>query len=158
MRWDERFSRRFWLQVEPSDYCWTWGGRRSRKGYGLVVIGSDDHFAHRIAWRLANSRSVPEGMFVLHRCDNRPCVRPSHLFLGTLADNNADMKAKGRTYRPTWVGSAVPTAKVTEADVAEIRRLYRAGGVTQTALAIRYGLNQGTVNGLIRGRTWRHVA
>lgn len=98
---DARVVKRFWAKVRKTDGCWEWTGSRDRKGYGRLSIGSRldgskrPHGAHRIAWVLARG-SIPNGLSVLHHCDNPRCVRPDHLWLGTIADNNRDMFAKGR--------------------------------------------------------------
>jgi len=87
---------RFWAKVEKTEGCWLWRGA-ARRGYGAF---SPQHGttrpAHRVAWELANSAPIPDGLCVLHRCDNPPCVRPDHLFLGTKKDNAQDAIRKGR--------------------------------------------------------------
>lgn len=82
---------RFWARVDKSGCCWVWTGSCNNKGYGRF----DGEYAHRFSWRLL-SGPIPDGLNVLHRCDNPPCVRPDHLFLGTVSDNARDMWAKGR--------------------------------------------------------------
>lgn len=132
--------------------CWLWTGLVSSKGYGKVTVGAAV-YAHRLAYELAHG-PIPAGMFVCHRCDNPRCVKPAHLFLGTLEDNVADMVAKGRQAR----GSRNHIAKLTEPLVAELRKRHAAGGVTYAGLAKTLGLDPETVRTAVTRRSWKHVA
>jgi len=90
----------FWAIAQPdltSDTCWEWPGFRNngKWPYGFFTLDGEQMPAHRAAWILAYG-PIPDGIFILHRCDNPPCVRPSHLFAGTPLDNMRDMIAKGR--------------------------------------------------------------
>jgi hypothetical protein len=89
----------FWSRVDKSDGCWIWNGKKVNKGYGYFYLDKKTHGAHRVSWTFTNGK-IPKGLFVLHKCDNPPCVRPSHLFLGTHADNMADKARKGRVRGP----------------------------------------------------------
>jgi hypothetical protein len=86
---------RFWPKVAKSDGCWEWMGSRKETGYGLFTLDSRTSSAHRFSYSLAFG-SIPAGMEVCHHCDNPPCVRPDHMFLGTHSDNMRDRFAKGR--------------------------------------------------------------
>jgi hypothetical protein len=148
---------RFWSKVllDDDEKCWEWQGYRCRRqGYGdfRPIRGSKVPIhAHRAAYELFYG-VVPGELHVCHRCDNRGCVNPSHLFLGTNADNMRDRDAKGRVFK----GSQCGNSKVTETDVVEIRRLYESG-LSQAAIARRYGLTQPTVGHMCRRSTWKHV-
>ena len=150
---------RFSSFVDKSDGCWTWTGAILKKmgGYGAFRLQGRTLGAHRASWVLMNG-PIPAGLFVCHHCDNPACVRPDHLFLGTNADNVADMVAKGRQRDPIGMkGSAHPRAKVSERDVLEIRR--RAmGGDPRSALASEFGISASSLEHIISRRTWRHVA
>jgi hypothetical protein len=98
--------------------------------------------------------AIPDGKCVCHRCDNKGCVRPSHLFLGTQADNMRDMVAKGRSR----AGSRNHRAKLTEADATTIRERYAAGGITQSALADEYGVVEGCIWNVLHYRVYQETA
>ncbi len=138
---------RFWPRVRKTAGCWEWTGRRYPRGYGAFTIGGRGVQAHRVAWELARGL-IPAGMLVCHACDNPPCVRPDHLFLGTQSDNMCDMAAKGRHPYPR--GEDHHQARLSNADRAEIRRLYAAGGVTQAAIADRFGVCPSHVSRIVR--------
>lgn len=124
-------------------------------GYGHMIYLKRDYNAHRVSYELANG-PIPDGMHVLHKCDNQPCVNPAHLFLGTHTDNMHDMDAKGRKPR----GERTLRNKLTEADVREIRSRFERKGVKFTnapELAARYGVTSGTVINAARGITWSHL-
>lgn len=151
---------RFWKHVGPpnANGCLPWLGSKDRFGHGKVGAGGRGVAplqAHRAAWELKNG-PIPEGMYVLHNCpsgDNPACCNPDHLFLGTQADNLADMVAKGRQSR----GEGRHCAKLTEADVRAIRTRYTTGGILQSQLADEYGVTVDTVSMIIRRLTWKHI-
>jgi hypothetical protein len=137
------------------DACWPWTGSRRATGYGRLWLGRAHggiFGAHRAAWEHANG-PIPEGIFVCHRCDNPPCCNPEHLFLGTAADNNADMVAKDRNAH----GSRVGTARLNESVVETIRTRFAAGGVTQKALAREMSVDPARVGAALRGETWKRA-
>ena len=144
-------QKRFWAKVNRGrpDDCWLWTAARGGNGYGLFRIGRIVQPAHRFSWEIHNG-PIPEGLFVLHRCDNPLCVNPAHLFLGTQADNMADRNAKGRTSR----GEAHGEAKLTEAQVREIR----ASRESQRAIAKRLGVAQTTISDIRKGKTWKLIS
>lgn len=89
------FESRFWAKVRKGDDCWVWRGGRRFNGYGIIMRGNRFEAAHRVSWELAHGL-IPSGLLVCHHCDNPPCVRPDHLFIGDHKANSADMVAKGR--------------------------------------------------------------
>lgn len=147
---------RFWTKVDQSGECWEWTAYRSRDGYGMIGLdlrGVDR--AHRVAWRLMNG-PIPPGLQVLHRCDNPPCVNPAHLWLGTQAENIADMNRKGRSRKNPRRGSAVTTSKLKEPDVLAIRVLI-AEGHGPTAIGRRFGVSPATIHLIRNGKNWKHL-
>lgn len=98
-KWGQtRIAVRFWEKVTRSNEgCWTWQGSRNESGYGVLLVRGRKLVAHRVSWEVIFG-PVPDGMLVLHRCDNPPCVRPDHLFIGTHMDNIQDCIAKGRRH------------------------------------------------------------
>lgn len=132
--------------------CWEWIGHRDPRGYGrFCVKASREVLAHRLAW-VVHRGPIPDGMHVLHHCDNPPCCNPDHLYLGTNADNVRDRVERDRGQRLT--GETNPKARLTEDQVRAIRRDLRS----QSAIAATYGIVQGTVSAIKRRRAWRHVA
>ena len=122
--------------------CWEWQGARLPSGYGRYdAPGKIPWTAHRFAWTDRNG-PIPPGMLVCHRCDNPPCVRLDHLFLGTTKDNARDMSSKGRG----------PGQKVSRQQSDEICALYVSGSVRQRDLALRFDIDQATICRIIRGR------
>lgn len=152
-RWKLSLSERFWSKVASigSDGCWPWIGQLDRNGYGTIRVAGQMRTAPRVAWELATERTIPSGFAVLHRCDNPPCCNPAHLFLGTQADNMADMAAKGRSRR----GSRSTAARLSAEDVSTIRRRYANGDVSQDQLAQEFGVSQTNISQIVRGLTWR---
>jgi hypothetical protein len=146
----ERFFR--YLPVGlPDDVCWVWKAKAHPKtGYGYIVAAGEYHHAHRLSYEYLVG-PITEGLSVLHRCDNRPCVNPSHLFLGTHTDNMRDASVKGRNHH----GVAHTKAKLTPDAVREIRRDYPR--LSFIELGKRYGVHQATIWGVIMGKTWQRV-
>lgn len=140
-----RFENKF--EAEPMSGCWLWTAATSPKGYGHFRAENGDVIhAHR--WAYANYvSSIPHGQHVLHKCDNPACVNPSHLFVGTNADNVADKVKKKRQAR----GQTMPNAKITDTIADEIRK----SNESSRALAARYGISHTTVVKVRNNVYWR---
>jgi hypothetical protein len=152
--------------------CHEWAGYVMKNGYGTLCVGkkaakeSGSHkstlfLAHRLAWELANG-PVPDGMMVLHRCDNRKCCNPEHLFLGTAKDNYDDMVTKGRRVidsgggRKYAKGEGHTRAKLSTSDVLAIRSEANEGGNWEE-LAVRYGVTRANIRAIVIGLSWTHI-
>lgn len=143
----------FWAKVnkEAPSGCWEWTASRKEKGYGQFIWRGKMNRAHRLAWKLVNGD--PGHLEVAHKCDNRICVNPDHLFLATHQENMADCVAKGRHTKTS-------RAKLTEEQVRAIRLEYRAKNKRRTnsrELAAKYGIGVAQISGIIAGRVWSHV-
>jgi hypothetical protein len=130
--------RRYWDKVRRGPKCWTWSAAVSSNGYGWFRLVSTEagRNSHRVAWELTKG-PIPGGLHVLHRCDNRRCVRPSHLYLGTNADNVRDKVAKGRQWR-----------KFSSATVRSVREAIRSG-LTYRATSAQLGISLGQIHRIV---------
>lgn len=178
-------TERFWSKVDKdgpvpphrpnSGQCWTWTGSRQPRGYGTFGVGHKVELAHRISYRIEHG-AVPARLHVLHACDNPPCVRPSHLFIGTQTENMQDAWQKGRAKPPRQPrldqrargerngavlhperlarGERNGMSRLTAEQATEMRASYLQGGIRQSDLAEEYGVSQGMASMVCRGVTW----
>lgn len=146
--------QRFWSKTkrDPNTGCIEWQAHRMPRGYGKFTHDSQKYLAHRFSW-MATHGEIPEGLQVCHKCDNRCCVNPDHLFIGTAKENTADMRRKGRgTY-----GDTHPNAKL-NADRVRLIRKWKASGIyTTREMADKLGVCRGTIETVLRGYCWGHV-
>lgn len=134
---------------EPNTGCWLWTGFIRKNGYGGVTSRSlGIGLAHRLSWAVSCG-SIPDGLFVCHRCDNRACVNPRHLFLGTQTENMGDCRAKGRTA----LGERHGRSKLTSDQVLGIRAAVSAGE-TQASQAKKFEVSRSAVNLIVMNRKW----
>ena len=180
-RSDEADRVRFWSKVDQSaEGCWLWQGTLLKQGYGCFKIAGKMYKAHRLAYTFAKE-IIPPGLFVCHHCDNPPCVRPDHLFLGTIRDNVLDSVRKGRWATGDRSGARMHPERITRGDkhwlhlhpelrqgelngravlngeqVAEIRARYAEGNVSQFMLADEYNVAQTTISAIICRKNWNY--
>ncbi len=151
---------RFWARIDktsgygPDGCCWEWQGATWPNGYGKLRVNGLNIGAHRVAYVIQRG-PIPNGLCVCHHCDNRLCCRKDHLFTGTIADNHADMCRKGR--QVVIRGEDNHAAKLTEAQVAEMRCRYVEDGDLTRVLAQAYGVDPGTVTRIVHGQKWKHA-
>lgn len=157
---------RFWSKVDVrgSDECWEWKAARNRHGYGYFRYKSKHAKAHRVSWELTQGE-IPDGINVLHRCDNPPCCNPAHLFLGTQAENMSDKVAKGRQQRGEGCrakperrarGSRNGRATLNELQVVGMMARHLQG-VSVAQVAREFNAPYKTVSSIIRGENWSHI-
>lgn len=155
---------RFWPKVDktpglgPNGDCWEWRAYVHPTGYGQIGLGSAKQgvcHTHRVSWMLTHGE-IPKGLLVMHKCDNRLCVNPAHLRLGTHKDNTQDMLAKGRGRAPEGYarGSKITKSKLTDEMVRQMRA---ETGMTYKQLSEKYGVNPGTCHRVVTRQTWAHV-
>lgn len=143
----QRFERK--IEPDPNGGCWLWAGRASPKGYGQFHFDGASHSAHRWAYETFVG-PIAEGLLVCHKCDIPACVNPDHLFLGSNADNMADMAAKGRADRK--YGARNGNAKLSPTQVRNIRRL--SGRILQKDIATQFGVSPKQISNIVRGLCW----
>ena len=153
----------FWECVDktpgfgPKGDCWTWIGNRQSNGYGTISVNCKHKPAHRVSWELANGE-IPDGVFVLHKCDVPLCIRPDHLFLGDQQANVSDCINKGRfKFLGEHKGEEHPRSTLTDAQVLEIRRRYTGRFGECLELAKEYGVSRPVINRVINNKTWKHL-
>lgn len=143
----------FWpLVSKQASGCWEWIGRLDQHGYGEFFHDGRSWKAHRLAWVLRHG-SIKKGMCACHKCDNRKCVNPDHIFIGTNVDNLKDMHRKGRG---GW-GERNGNAKFTAEEVRGMILEHREKGTSCTELAERRGVDPSTVSLILLGKSWRRV-
>jgi hypothetical protein len=156
---------RFWAKVDKNGPipthrpelgpCWLWTGSRLKAGYGKIRAVSParvEWLAHRVSYEMHHG-PIPPGWYVMHACDTPPCIRPDHLSAGPGTENMRDAQAKGRTagfIAHRRVGAAHHKARLSEADVLAIRERHARGGVTYSAIARDYGVNDATISRVVR--------
>jgi hypothetical protein len=147
-------AKQFWTMVDVlgPKQCWLWKGHKNKLGYGVIQLQGHKYLTHRIAWTRTHG-PIPAGKLVLHRCDNPGCVNPSHLFLGTQADNMRDRSSKHRQATGVTNGRAQLDTYL----VCEMRRMYRSGRYKQTRLAKMFGISQSVVHYIVTGKIWKGV-
>jgi len=140
----------FWSKVDKSQECWIWlADRNTSHGHGRIKLKTGPgqyrkFLAHRISWELAHG-PIPEGLIILHKCDNPPCVNPDHLFLGTLRDNALDMHAKGR--------HRIYQSKL-NLKTARLIRILRRGGASYADLCAQFNVSKSTIGSVLAGKSW----
>ena len=150
-------EKRFWRFVDKKSEseCWNWLGSL-RAGYGRISLGAKKDgstSSHRFSWELHNKQSIPNGMVVMHSCDNPKCVNPNHLNIGTHKDNTQDMIAKGRKIVVAPVGDENGKAIINE----EIVKAIRESNLSHAALGRQFNVSPNCIRGVRTGRTWSHI-
>lgn len=152
------FKERFLAKIRKTDGCWLWTGAKKVEGYGMFRYPGmkTNQAAHRVSWIIHNG-PIKNGLCVLHRCDNPPCVRPDHLWLGTSMENTADRIKKGRSI---WVrGEDHGVSVLTESQVLEIKRTYQyRGAINSGTLSRKFNCSDMAILRIVKGETWGHVA
>jgi hypothetical protein len=167
----ESTIERFWSKVNvgPPDQCWEWqAGLSLPNGYGVFWLNQSNHGAHRVSWTLENGE-IPEGLLVLHKCDNKKCVNPRHLYLGTNLQNAQDTAQRNSGYKERIRQRVIKTnkerpaavarrgnSKLSDQDVLRIRELV-ASGMMQKDVADMYGISRAAVCRIVRNKSWQEL-
>lgn len=139
------------IKTNSENNCWEWNAGLFKSGYGQFGLsGHKNCVAHRVSYELYNNKLIFNGLFVCHKCDNRKCVNPHHLFLGTHQDNMNDMKNKNRQVS----GENNPVSKLTWNKINKIRKSYGTGKYTQCKLAKIYSIDPTNISSIINNKTW----
>lgn len=148
----QRFHQKY-VRI-PEGGCWVWTAADNHR-YGLISNGSKMLKAHRVSYEI-HVGQIPEGLVVMHSCDNPLCVNPEHLSVGTQLDNIRDRDMKGRQVPNMPAGSSNGMHKLTETEVLSIRRL-RSAGWSHSAIAERFGVSRSCISAILSGKRWAHL-
>jgi len=152
-------EERFWEKVDKTEACWNWTGYISNHGSGAFVIGTKRYLPYRVSWEFING-PIPKGMQVCHKCDNRKCVRPDHLWLGTQKDNVQDMIEKGRqsTFDKTSIrGELCGNSKLNSKQVLEIREHRKNNTLDSKEISKMYNISRTHVYWIWHKKVWNHI-
>lgn len=137
------------ISPEPNSGCWIWVGNTVNGRYGWVRYEGSNKTAHRVSWCVKNG-VIPKNKMILHHCDNKLCVNPDHLYVGTHRDNMNDKVARNKQFK----GETVPTAKLTDNEARQIKNDKNTSGVE---LARKYGVSPATISEIRLSRHWKHI-
>lgn len=151
MTHDARACRRFARSIIRTKNCWLWMMARDRKGYGTYGGYRKPHLAHRMSWEIFRGE-IPQGLCVLHKCDVSNCVRPDHLWLGTIQENNRDMRSKRRHA----FGERCGTSKLKETDIPKIFLMRKEGKKLREISAV-FGVDKSNICSILKGKRWSHA-
>ena len=146
-------EERFMKFVQKTEYCWTWTGGKSNRGYGSFSVKWKDIGAHRFSY-IMKYGPIAGGLVIHHKCDNRSCVNPDHLFAGTPMYNYLDAVKKGRIISN---GEGSPNSKLKKLEVLEIRELYGRGSSSLMDLAIKFHVTTSTIWQIVKRKSWTHI-
>ena len=155
----ERAKKSFEKRVIKKDGCWNWNGSFDKDGYSKMTVKTNMGFnrAHITSWKIHNGK-IPEGLCVLHKCDNPSCTNPEHLFLGTAKDNTQDMIKKGRDGFNIWnqLGSLNPQSKLDENKVKEIKKMIQKG-LKSLEISLKFNVSRRTITDIRLNKSWKQV-
>lgn len=150
---------RFLKQAETNGLdhlsCWNWKGAQNSNGYGRFILKNKHVLAHRVSYEFFIG-TIPDGMVVCHACDNRLCVNPHHLWIGSQSDNLKDAASKGRMHMPDTRAELNGNKKLTWPKVCEIRQMHE-GGAKAYIIAKMFGVSPGTIGDIVKFKTWRNA-